>query len=832
MVWCVLFEDEADRNGKLATIDPTTLKVTQLKTEPSPAYPNPSFEKFVSFYGRWQGKLVFTSSKNSPQIYDPVTRKLTCFIPSSPNTNSEAQQVQARTQYLQETIKSDLPKFFQPGQVYRNPDGGIVFYDNQYDSAGKLSLPFVSHKYFFLPLPNATAFFAGPASGSQTFPYSIDENFGSHPEYSTSGGQTGGVCLRLRDGTFRFLSPSIRRATIWGDTTYCAIPDLDHDRIWVGTSCGLTLLNQNLQVIGTVTTRDGLDSNLVKNGIGGPQIVLSHTESLSLFDPKTTIFTTLNKKDGLPPFKIDSLSIEDQKLKIQFAPRYLTRQHITITPTIYDFETHHLAPSIVSQSIKAQFPQYLEKMPFMGGVIYGKQVINGNTFVFGSRGLMILPDEKLPSFQIPEWPVRFSPQGISWLDVDNQFPQLPNLQPINSQPGNQPGKSQPDQPPGKIQTLSSNHPGQGHPSSGSGHTTSSQSKTLIGISRLQSPCDEPISLEYLRKLIENPFVIQQWNDQICIKALGKAVSTDPEMLELLLRSNPQTEHSLQGYKALLKQLFAHSDNQVLPVLHQALNSTHLVVRRNAAYACAAAGDTSSIPLLIQTLDIESNFVRAGVIWALRELKAEQAAARLFNIYLESNCSSSRFSLPLRTGEMNHLFEKHYRELKAPTPQLGSSQSDNPDQLNKDLISREYSWEETFRSICSHCPQTYFQLEIERGGYYGAVRAARCLENCSPLEIEQTKGILRPLAARGIIEAAVTLLILGDKNIQPTILTWLKEKRRTYADRDLILKDLLMELHRVKDKSKLIFAREILTHYVDDPTIDYHTSGIIKGLIQP
>ena len=65
-----------------------------------------------------------------------------------------------------------------------------------------------------------------------------------------------------------------------------------------------------------------------------------------------------------------------------------------------------------------------------------------------------------------------------------------------------------------------------------------------------------------------------------------------------------------------------------------------------------------------------------------------------------------------------------------------------------------------------------------------------------------------------------------------ILTWLKEKRRTYADRDLILKDLLMELHRVKDKSKLIFAREILTHYVDDPTIDYHTSGIIKGLIQP
>jgi hypothetical protein len=71
------------------------------------------------------------------------------------------------------------------------------------------------------------------------------------------------------------------------------------------------------------------------------------------------------------------------------------------------------------------------------------------------------------------------------------------------------------------------------------------------------------------------------------------------------------------------------------VLHAALASKDRVVRSNAARACGAIGEPSSIPRLIQSLDLESGLARASIVWALGELKAREAVPKLVELHQDA-----------------------------------------------------------------------------------------------------------------------------------------------------------------------------------------------------
>ena len=115
--------------------------------------------------------------------------------------------------------------------------------------------------------------------------------------------------------------------------------------------------------------------------------------------------------------------------------------------------------------------------------------------------------------------------------------------------------------------------------------------------------------------------------------LGAALRKHPDAAGVLLGVRDAERYGpLRGF---VQGIFQQAGTAMLPVLHEALASDERVVRSNAARACGAIGDASSIPPLVKALDMESGLVRASVVWALGELKARETIPRLIDIYQDA-----------------------------------------------------------------------------------------------------------------------------------------------------------------------------------------------------
>ena len=111
-------------------------------------------------------------------------------------------------------------------------------------------------------------------------------------------------------------------------------------------------------------------------------------------------------------------------------------------------------------------------------------------------------------------------------------------------------------------------------------------------------------------------------------ALGDSLCRHPEAADLLLAAyTPSYDpgpDSNYGQTRFAQEIFKFAGKKMLPTLHKALQSDDRVVRSNAARACGEMGDPSSIPRLIEALNLESGLSRASIVWALGELKAKDA----------------------------------------------------------------------------------------------------------------------------------------------------------------------------------------------------------------
>ena len=115
-------------------------------------------------------------------------------------------------------------------------------------------------------------------------------------------------------------------------------------------------------------------------------------------------------------------------------------------------------------------------------------------------------------------------------------------------------------------------------------------------------------------------------------ALGEALRKHPDAADILLAVQDTERHGPLRFRA---SDFQHAGKEMLPVLHDALASEDRVVRSNAARACGAIGDASSIPHLIKSLDMESGLARASIVWALGELKAREAVPKLVELHQDA-----------------------------------------------------------------------------------------------------------------------------------------------------------------------------------------------------
>ena len=400
-------------------------------------------------------------------------------------------------------------------------------------------------------------------------------------------------------------------------------------------------------------------------------------------------------------------------------------------------------------------------------------------------------------------------------------------QPIESRDTSSENKATPHtETPGRLSASQSRPPGQTSPISRPSAQIQRKSQSPVKPQpKVDNPFGQPITPAFVQQLIDNPF--REYQGAYC-KALGAAVSNDPQLLQLLLNSQPPDCYRFELYKKLVKQIFTCTDKSIVPTIHQALTSPNMLVRRNAAYACAGLSDPASIPLLIQALQTESSLVRAGVIWALGELKAKAALPTLMKMYREGAGTESWVKFGFRADELNRGLERQYQKLNTNTPLLAHPQADyyNHNDCHFRWLLGPQDFDQAFLAIGLETVPPYVRFQLQQDGVFAMNLGINHLEKCPPSEVEQTKGILRCLAARDSAEAAVGLLLLGDKTIEPVIVQWLQQPRRYSVNRLVVL------LYRLfPDRSKLAFARPILAQYVANPSISPEIRSYAQTILE-
>ncbi len=310
-----------------------------------------------------------------------------------------------------------------------------------------------------------------------------------------------------------------------------------------------------------------------------------------------------------------------------------------------------------------------------------------------------------------------------------------------------------------------------------------------------------------------------------ISDLGASLRARPESAQVLLHAYDAAPHD--PWQIPFAQLvFRQAGKPILPQLHAALRSPERVVRSNAARACGAIGDKSSIGPLLAALDLESGLSRASIVWALGELKAREALPKLAQLYTaahraESHPPSTIFGPRTSRMLMNNVAAEAANAYAAlrDIDAVGGDWDELKDaaagaplepERNETLLASSDVMA-AVRHIGPQFAQEFYRQLAGSDDFEMVVEAARCLAQpgtgtAGQIELRKNLPVLRTLLASQIdqarIAAAVSLLLLGQKDAQKPILDELKG---TYAF--LMFREWGV---RIRDAHMLEFARAQLT----------------------
>ena len=334
-------------------------------------------------------------------------------------------------------------------------------------------------------------------------------------------------------------------------------------------------------------------------------------------------------------------------------------------------------------------------------------------------------------------------------------------------------------------------------------------------------CDvlaEVASPEVMQVLLDYPMTVDNYDGRQKIFArLGKTVREHPALVATLLKAHndsgdlgPRTNW---GSTRFAQEVLAHAGKELLPLLHESLQSKDRVIRSNAARACGSIADPSSIAPLMAALDLESGLSRAAIVWALGELKATESLTVLEEIYQDAvndgkrhNHTGYRFLQmtaheQARFESMSSLssLQAEFNELERGSPMSVPDPNRSEFLLTPDLVI------EAVEKIGGP-PSFFYALAVDENGS-NRMKAAVQLANYSQDNREQTVRTLNALLADSQsavrAAAAASLLILGETSAQESILSLLK------SHHNFEFSDLVQNLERVSDGQKLVFAKDAL-----------------------
>jgi HEAT repeat protein len=293
--------------------------------------------------------------------------------------------------------------------------------------------------------------------------------------------------------------------------------------------------------------------------------------------------------------------------------------------------------------------------------------------------------------------------------------------------------------------------------------------------------------------------------------LGDSLRKHPDAAEVLLAAqDPERSGALRGF---VQGVFQQAGKELLPGLHEALASKDRVVRSNAARACGAIGEPSSIPRLIQALDLESGLARASIVWALGELKAREAVPKLVELHQDArNAGHNRqagsgflaqqamaASREQYTALRNlDAIASDWEELKVAAQRRPHDPRRDEELLTPDLIL------EAVRKIGPAAAQEFYRTLAAASD--SADRAEAAIGLTEGTDREPNLKILRNLADDAMVDvsirARVSLLLLGEPGEDAFL------RDRLHAGDDQERREILDQLGRLSGNQLAYFNKDL------------------------
>ena len=264
-----------------------------------------------------------------------------------------------------------------------------------------------------------------------------------------------------------------------------------------------------------------------------------------------------------------------------------------------------------------------------------------------------------------------------------------------------------------------------------------------------------------------------------LAVLGVALRKHPDAADVLLQAY-DAERTFSGQVQFAQFVFKNAGKELLPVLHRALASKDRVVRSNAARACGAIGDPSSIPLLLDALDMESGLARASLVWALGELKASGAVPKLIELYAdardaEHNRRAGAGFLAQQAVAANRAQYTSLRSLDAigsDWDELKAAAAPRPinPRRNEELLTATLVLDAVHK--LGPAAQAFYRSLAGDKESAARAEAAVALGEAQGADVEKNRPILNNLRADsslGVqVRALVSLLRLGDRSVEPEL----------------------------------------------------------------
>lgn len=347
--------------------------------------------------------------------------------------------------------------------------------------------------------------------------------------------------------------------------------------------------------------------------------------------------------------------------------------------------------------------------------------------------------------------------------------------------------------------------------------------------------------EVFALLLQYPLTTDDYEPrQAIFQTLGGSLRKHPEAAQVLLKAyaadDPGPE-SNYGPARFAQEVFKFAGQDLVPALHQSLQSPDRIVRSNAARACGAIGEAASVPHLLRALDLESGLSRASIVWALGQLRAKEALPRLASLYVDARNDEKRargagFRIAQAQAEVRAQYD-HLANLEAISSEWDElQQAARPEPIDpkrREPLLATAGILAAVRKIGPESSQAFYrQLAAERDSEARHEAAARLAES-SPGDRPQNLPVLRNLLADEHvpvrIAAAVSLFILGERDVQAAILGWLESSEVWQAD------ETLRQLERVRDGGSLVFARAAIQRLADQPARRAYGDNLAQRLLQ-